>query len=96
VIEKGKRNMDLMSGVLESPQKDKMIENELHTIMVLKEKHEKHILDVFERYIDINNINFSCPEYWEVEEDGILFYGYDYCFGVAENKTLKIPMKSFY
>jgi hypothetical protein len=53
-------------------------------------------LDVFERYIDINNINFSCPEYWEVEEDGILFSGYDYCFGVAENKTLKIPMNSFY
>jgi hypothetical protein len=56
---------------------------------------DSYVWDVFYKYINLEDINFSGPDYWEDHDDYIRFTGEDGCMGCYDPMSLSIPLKFF-
>jgi hypothetical protein len=64
---------------------------------VLKNEIDNYIWDKFKKYINTENINFSDPDYWELDIDKtkIHFHGKDGCMGCYDPKHISIDIYFF-
>lgn len=69
--------------------------NQIKEILVAKKEISEHVWNVFHRYIDCNEITFSNPTLWGIEEDGIAFWGQDGAMEGWQSISLYIPIKYF-
>jgi hypothetical protein len=67
----------------------------IEQIADLRNDVDEHVWDVFIRYCQEFNVNFTSPEHWTAYPDSITFSGEDGCMGSYDSKHLSIPMEFF-
>jgi hypothetical protein len=71
------------------------IANKLMRLEQAKSELDAHIWQIFGRYIRQENILFSHPENWYIEDNSIHFTGQDGCKGCYDGMALRIPISFF-
>lgn len=63
----------------------------------IKDELDEYIWHVFYLYIEQEKINFSSPDFWNIDDGdtSIQFNGIDGCMGCYDNKCISIPLSFF-